>query len=1300
MNHAQTSPAPAPPTPSQSGPAPAGGSPTQSLRGLPYDAQAAALAPSDEMFDPVKHMPAMGQDHTKARAGDNVMFDPAAHMAAMGQDHTKARAGDNVMFDPAAHMGAMLPSASARNVAQAKTATMPPPAEEAAPVGVGDPAKLDAVRLEVLGKDLRAELARSQQAATELRPRLDEIDQALGDATGDRRAELEAKRKEITAGLDAMDKKTVSAKKDLELLAKGPAVTPAQLNDMLARRQVTAAQQATGDRSQATTLDDKGLHKVTTVTWNKMNDDGASVSGEASQKASLAADLKSASHSDSKTVTEVKGAQTKVSNAATVSTFDFDKLGVSQSETKGELVDDGKSKVGQSATVSRSLGIGGASRTQSETATLGDEKRSDSKSVGVTRGDGKVGLTRSQTNSQEKGDGSGSSHGVTTDRGVIAGKDGVGVYTNREQSADRKLSNGMSVNGKVAAGGKCVYNIEPVPDTNPTLYQITGRITVDASLGAGGGADKESKSKQSKGSASVGGGASATVELRFSKRLDAEATKAWQAQVSQVGNGERELMILTTGLRQIGANVTNELKDGEAIGLSREVKGNLKGEASGKSGGGSLGGGLGFEKGQKFEGEVRRDGNATTTDLKVTDASASSGNLKGGFGLASMTLGGKKSESKGVGYKFKIPDSHPHAAKLRAEAETLRTSEEFARFAAAHPELIAAKTDIKGSGTDVTTGISIGPLGAQMTSGGSVNSEKTEEYDAQGKVVATNARHIGESHLGGKMNIGPISLGGSNAKEQIDASVRTTKDAAGKDVQVATADVSDARDESSVDVAGTLDGLGAAAKKPLGLLTGATPVVKEQQKQEVAGFFMDDGDFNMVMAKANNVKDWNKAFSRVANMEDWERCRQEIVAAGGDKEKVAKALAKYSGGGEHKRQRNLEELLGVHQGGGGDRYEFPDGLGDCKKDYLALVVNNPMGEVDALVQSNKLQDAAQKAQVLADRVGAMHNKVTSKRGEFKDANVFGEMITRIGKRQSELGLKALELTAKASGKEVTPEALDRAKAVQEFNRLLEACKEFKAQEARLFGLIQKNHEGLMGNHNEPENVKHVNQLRANVKIWQPQYQEMCDLAFQHGLSDASRNYKTFKPDAVRLQIAYKGNNPNSLEATNASLQAESSEKMAADQSRELGKRVGADLALTAGMTKTASGTYFRAYSADEKQAAEAKQLLEIKPRVDADVKSREAAMLAAKANAQGAMGKCNRLTSNGTWDAVSPAAKGPYNEGYRLFSSAQRSWQAALAASKATTFAGITKYFPSAQAAVSEYRDAADSFKKGDALQG
>ncbi len=1189
-----------------------------------------------------------------------------------------------------------------------------PVQDEAAPESTADPATLNAARIDALKRDLELEQADNQRTATELAPAIEALDEKLKTATGAEKAELEAAKKTLKTKLTAADAKVEQAYKDLELLAKGPEVTPLAMNDMLARRQTTVSAGATSDTASKTAVDDKGVTRTTTTVANEMTQDGASATS--THATSTEVGLTGGSHKTSDEKKVVSGDKTTTNSSSTTSALDLTKGNFSHSTTGATSSDDaskldGSGKTGTSTTKGLELGPGGITSSTSTTETKGKDKATTANSDSVVRGDGKLGVSNTKSNSVENGDGSGSSSSTTTSGGIIADKNSLGAFGNAETSGDKKFANGLSVKGKAAAGGKCVYSIEPILGTDPTQYELRGTLTLDASVSGGGGYEYK-KDDATTGSASVGANASAKVVATFGQKLDAAGVARWKEQLAQAeagnGSGGHPFNLIATGVREgwsqarrvydgmkSGEGVTKTLQDGESRGLSLEARGGANVDASAKGGGGSFGAGAGYDKGRVVEGNVRRDGDTTTTERKVTDDDALSGNVKGGMGVASMSIGGKLTSKKGTGYTFKVPDDYPDAAAVRLEAEQLVTQEELDDFARRHPKLVSGKAVTDGSGKDLDVGLGVGPGSATLTAGGSQESERGEEYDKDGNVIATTEKHTGESHIGGKLALGPLAIG-SNSKEQVVASVRTDKNGN----QSAQADVSDTDTESGYDLDGTITNISKLGDKTVENLTGKSPILAKKDKTEVAGFFLDDSDFQTIIDKAKDPAKWSKGFSRVANMEDWNTLRSEINAAGGDKNLVAAALKRWGGGGEHGRNKNLEELLGVHSGGGGDRYEFPDGAGDLKPLYLKLVVGSPMDEVEKLLFGGHVADAAQLATALADQCWKLLTDLQNKRGEFDNANVYGEMVTRAGKREGELRVRGSVLAANADDKDVSPESIDRLRDTTEFNRLAEVCRELARQEARLFEKIAANHEGMMGNHSEPENVKMVNELRANAKLWEPQYNEMIRLANQYGFTFVGETFRGWKPDKVKLQFAYAGKNPNSAEATTAQHEADVGEKQATESNVNAGKALSESLAVTAGMQKNADGSYFGKRSSAEQAAWDKQEYERLRPIYDTNYKKQEPLVAAARAAATQAKGKCNMLTSTGNWDRVSKAALGPYNQGYALFGAAERSWQAAVQALKSTDLKGLQRYWYAAQSAPRDFNEAAESFKKGDALQG
>ncbi len=81
------------------------------------------------------------------------------------------------------------------------------------------------------------------------------------------------------------------------------------------------------------------------------------------------------------------------------------------------------------------------------------------------------------------------------------------------------------------------------------------------------------------------------------------------------------------------------------------------------------------------------------------------------------------------------------------------------------------------------------------------------------------------------------------------------------------------------------------------------------------------------------------------------------------------------------------------------------------------------------------------------------------------------------------------------------------------------------------------------------------------------------------------------------------------------------------------------------------------------------------------------------------MGKCNLLTSGGTWDKVSKPAMGPYNEGYKGFADGEAMWKNAQQVAQSSG-KPVMSFLEIASAARTRFHEAAEAFKRGDELQG
>jgi hypothetical protein len=197
------------------------------------------------------------------------------------------------------------------------------------------------------------------------------------------------------------------------------------------------------------------------------------------------------------------------------------------------------------------------------------------------------------------------------------------------------------------------------------------------------------------------------------------------------------------------------------------------------------------------------------------------------------------------------------------------------------------------------------------------------------------------------------------------------------------------------------------------------------------------------------------------------------------------------------------------------------------------------------------------------------------------------------------------------------------------------------------------------------------------------------------------DWKDLKPSEQRLAAANPGNfdkgkavvDPMSDEAIDAQHDQDMKDRDTAANNKEAISNLNETMTATVGMKRRADGSYY----GEETEADRQRQYTEVKGRVTEQWPTWETTITSLRGEAMNAKGKCNKLTSGGSWDAVPSAARKPYNEGYRLWNEGEQAWKAAQAAAKATG-KGVMSFFPSVQSAKSAFQQCIDQFKAGDAL--
>jgi hypothetical protein len=1177
-------------------------------------------------------------------------------------------------------------------------------ADEVAPVSTRDPAVIGDAQTKVLRKDLELERDDNRSITLSMARAIEALDEQIETATGDQLTELQTKRADFAAKQKAADAKLNQAVADLKVLERGPDVTPTQVNDMLARRQVNAhVASADGEVATTTKVDAAKASgtRTTTTTSNALTEDGASRTDVDSSATTVS--LTGASKTTGTSSTEVKGETTTKNASSTTTSIDWSKGSVSASESESTETTTGGKTNGTSSKSSVSVGMTGASASQSETKTVDNNKTTNESARAINRNNGELSVTDTRSRSTENEDGSTSKVAVSTTAGVVDTKDGRGVMGGADASGAKRTASGLECSGAVKVGGRAVVNVRKIDGADPAAYEVAITITFSGSASGSAGAGSKADAANG-GKFSVGASGSMAVVASFGQKMSEEETKAWLAGV-ETGSGKGPGMdIIATGLGEgwdaaralwesrggSSGRSTDTLADGESTSLDVTTEGGVNGSAGGNAGPASVGIEGGISTSHQVRGSSRRDGDKTITSFLIKDGDKWTAGGSAGYGVASYGISASQGSSQGTGYVFTVFDKTPNAAGLRGQLDAITTQKALDDFAKAHPELVGSKTTTAGEDESVTNKVGVGPAEISVTNTRSFDESHTEEFDENGKVKSTTDAFTGTSGIGGNVKVGPLS-GGSNHLESVETKVKTVKNEKGEDVQVASGDA------QNIDTSNT-PGLNTdALEDPLALVTGKKSLIKQDEKKEVAGVFLGDGDFNTIMAMARDPGKWNRACQRPANLDDWEKCRKAILAAKGDKVQVAEALSRFGGGGEHGRSDMIADVIGAHEGGGGVRYDFPDGMGDLKAQFGAIVLNDPIPGLDEKAAKDPAAAAAD-ATKLADQCDSMLTKINCNSDKFEKHDQRNDMVKRLSDRSAALRRKALELGAKASGKEINPELLDKVGAAHEWNAQLEYCKQCAADEQKYFNQMSASDDVV-------DKVKWHNELKNLHKRWKPAYAKLVELntMWDFGLP----GWKSLKPAEQRLANADPGRydrglpviDPNSDEAIEAQSDHDRNERDANERSKEYAKSLSETMTATAGMTRRADGSYYRELTPEEQKKQQAELAVEVRGRVNEQYDTWVSTIESVRATAAASKGKCNKLTSGGSWDGVVPAAQRAYSEGYKLFNDGEKAWKAAQAAAKAPG-TGVLQFFPQVQAAKSAFQTCADKFKAGDQAQG
>lgn len=825
------------------------------------------------------------------------------------------------------------------------------------------------------------------------------------------------------------------------------------------------------------------------------------------------------------------------------------KGGVSFGEKRSTSYSDGETERSMSESSQTKVGPSGASRSTETSVTGADGVTvADSASRGIARGDGRLGVTRTvgrtitrpgekkeprEDRPFEKAESQDTevSTSASSSRGIIAGKDGVGAYAEAERSTERTFGNGVKTGAVGGLSGNVVVDVVEV-SKEPASYQVKVSVALGASLGGSvgyGGAG-----------AKASGSASATMVVK--KTMSAEATKAYVESLRRANAGEGpqrkdELGVIATGVTQgwsaaravydtLGGR-GDVLADGDSIEMSGEVEGGLSGSLKGDVGGVGLGVNLGMSSTASTSTTVEKKGAELHVGKEVGRQDKRSGGLSVGLGIVKGGMSASTTRVSKRGLRIELNPADPKFAEQQRELMAATSDEALAAFAKKWPALVQGSSETEGQTAQQGASLGVGPVEGAL--GYSHGHTETVEKDKDGAVVGRT--------LDGQ-NTGSMSIGAFGYKVEASSKERAlaTVDKDGR----ASLDVSETRTDtdplaflSSLPGCGDKESAEDKAKKDaevgfLGRLAGQGKDKPKTTVQNVSGVRLQSEELTVLQAAARDKKAWMDRCPSPRLMGDWAKARLEVIAAGDDQAKVARALTTFVGKDGHGRDEVLQSA--AESAGVGSRYELPPGLAHLSGTHQNLIANDPVRPLEVLLKEKGAEKAATAGRAALTQVEGFITTVHANGDKFEHAGRHAEMMSRATDRKAQLEA----FVRKVSG------GSEKADPRVRYNDVLLVCQSMKAREESLFAAIAGRLAGHASMRDLIANGEDIKALRELHAAWGPKYEELAGLAEAHGLGVGI--YFKYQPDKERFQGAVAGKVGQATERTEAAARAQKAAK--------------------------------------------------------------------------------------------------------------------------------------------------------------
>ena len=932
-------------------------------------------------------------------------------------------------------------------------------------------------------------------------------------STGPQKAALVAKKKLLDAKIAEANKAVAQLQKDLEAL-DSPATSREEHVRILARSQSkdTAVGLSEIDLHQDK-LDAKPGEKHETRTTTAYGKGKATVE-KTEKKRTYGLDGLTVSNSK-ETETSFEGNTIKTGEETKTNVSLTGK--VSREEKKSVEIEtaDGK-KMQVEKTSSAEISAGGVSGTKTEKSGHRDGS-SDETSVsgGVERGDGKIAAVASKSTTATDASGDAVTTGKKGKVGGIAGKDGYGALAGGEGSFKNQRKGGFNTGVVAGLDANVVCNIgDPVGKPPNVKYPLTLAVNLGGAIGVSTGHAKEGGS----GKASVEAKVGKTVFMKRTYMLGEAEAKAYVESLTEAATGgaaaatHKEFAIIAAGLSRGWPFAQAMFKSGSA---------DLKAGESSERGGSKIKSGklaadvkvvtleASAESSEQHGAKTTRNEDGTLdAELTGTTTDKVSGKVGIKSGVVGGSVGKAHSFTTSSGYVIKIdPKKDPNGEQQKA-LDACDGQADYDQFAAKYPDTVQSATRGTDESDSKTVGLSVGAVDAEIGLHNRV--QKTTKTGKGGKLEQEKV--VGSAGGGGSIGLGDTRIGDSvdNVADatldgQGNANVSLTKTRKATDwTKLAKAKLPFMGDDEDKD----------GKKKPAkGLLATATGAKDEEDtdSHEVYGLTLSNKDLDQIAKIAGgNKRRWDKgALMDYKNShEDWEVCRQAIVAAGGNRQVVARELSEFVGGSKSNR---LDMLVRFLRPDGdvsiGARANFPDSLASLKPDYEKLVLGASEGLIEELAAKEGPQKAGVLGKEIFDTLESLLQKITAAKEVLAPA-VRAEMLSAIGKRKT-LVIAAMKKNAGAQSEQEEKAALEA-----EYRRTIKTCLEYQTAQNDIFAKFGDLWAPGRAYNNE-KLIKLLQQLRDLFAVWKPDYAHCAELGKKIGYPEV--NYTHWGPSLAKAE---------------------------------------------------------------------------------------------------------------------------------------------------------------------------------------